>query len=102
MCNTVTIKVEPTVRTDDYNKKNNTLNDGYEFIVKAEDTQYMRILIAKLHEHYHLPCARVYPINFKNDSRDRVLTEKEIIEKIKDIATNLGTIIPENVKRMIK
>ena len=78
----ITIKVEPVVRTDGYNKKEQATNNGYTYTVKKEDAGKAMLLIAQLHMEYHLPCERVYPIYWNSVYKSSIQTLEQIAKDI--------------------
>ena len=100
--NCITIKVETEIRTDDYNKKENRINNGYTYIVKEEEAANAMIFIEKLFNQCGLPCARVYPIKFDCVPKDYIWTEQKIIDQVVRIAGKLGTIPQVSLSRSAK
>ncbi len=98
----ITIKVEPTVRKDDYNKINNAFNDGYKYVVRMEDADKAMIFITELFKECKLPCERVYPVNFGCVYNDSICTKNDMIDQVVREALRLGTITKENISKIKK
>ena len=83
LVDSITLKVEPVVRTDEYNKMSQSINNGYSYVVKKEDAGKALLLITQLHMEYHLPCGRVYPIKWESVSPSNIKSLEQIAEDIK-------------------
>ena len=98
----ITIKVEPTVRKDDYNKKNNSFNEGYKYIVRMEDANNAMVFITELFKECKLPCERVYPVNFGYIDQKSIWTKDDMIDQVVREAIRLGTITKDNISKIKK
>ena len=98
----ITLKVEPTIRKDDFNKRNNTFNSGYEYTVRMEDANKAMIFITELFKECKLPCERIYPVNFKCAYNDSICSKDDMIDRIVREALRLGTITKENISKIKK
>ena len=100
--NYITIKVEPVVRNDDYNKRKNTFNDGPKYTVREADVARAMLFLERLLKACKLSSARAYPVRFESVLQSRIATKKEMFDQIVSEALRLGTIEEESVEKIKK
>ena len=84
------IKVETSVRNDDYNKKDNTLNQGYNYTVRMENLDKTMLFIQETFNEYNLPCVRIYPTGFACVPESFIWTKQKIVEQVKNEVNRLN------------